>query len=187
MKFTTIILAGGQSSRMGSNKALIPYFGKQLIQYSIDLGLQFTPDIIISANNRDFDYLHFPVVKDISAVKAPLAGVHSGLAASMTDWNLILTCDMPNITKELIDGLILELDEHVMMVLPAHDGFVEPLCGFYHKALIPLIESNLTAGKFSLLDLLGQAPHRLLEITGMPSEEITFLFKNVNEKRDLPG
>jgi hypothetical protein len=50
-----------------------------------------------------------------------------------------------------------------------------------------VIESNLTAGKFSLLDLAGLAPHRLLEITIMPPEEITFLFKNVNEKRDLSG
>jgi molybdenum cofactor guanylyltransferase len=185
MHFTTIILAGGQSARMGSNKALVPYQGKPLIQYSIDLALHFTRDIIISANNRDLDYLGFPVVPDQYRVKASMAGIHSGLKSSLTDWNLVLTCDMPNVSVELIDKLFLALADDIRMVLPLHDGFLEPLCGFYHRGLLPLIETHIAAKKFSLLDLPGSAPHKFVTMTDLPPEVIGFLFKNVNEKKDL--
>jgi molybdopterin-guanine dinucleotide biosynthesis protein A len=184
MHFTTIILAGGQSSRMGSNKALIPYRGKPLIQYSIDLALQFTREIIISANNHDLDYLGIQVVTDHYKIKASLAGIHAGLTASQTDWNLVLTCDMPNLTKELINRLLSELADGFRMIVPLHDGFLEPLCGFYHRSLLPRIEYNIEAGKFSLLDLPGFAPHKFVPMEDQ-SEATRFLFKNVNEKIDL--
>jgi molybdopterin-guanine dinucleotide biosynthesis protein A len=185
MNFTVIILAGGQSSRMGSNKALTPFFGKPLIVYSIDVARLFTGNILISANNHDLDYLGFPVVKDELKVRAPLAGIHAGLRASNTDWNLILSCDMPNITKALLERLSAGLDQQVRMVLPLHDGFIEPLCGFYHRDLISLIERNFKDGKLSLLDLPGDVPHKLIDLADRPPEEIALLFKNVNEKKDL--
>jgi molybdopterin-guanine dinucleotide biosynthesis protein A len=71
------------------------------------------------------------------------------------------------------------------MVLPLHDGFIEPLCGFYHRRILPVMESNMIIGKLSLLDLQGQVPHRLIEIMDLPSEEIALLFRNMNEKSDL--
>ena len=166
---------------MGSNKALISYQGKPLIQYSVDLARLFTNAILLSANNDDFDYLGFPVVKDTFAVKAPLAGIHAGLTSSLTDWNLILTCDMPNVTRVLVDRLLSALDDNSQIVIPIHGRFVEPLCGFYHRGLIQLIESNMTAGKLSLLDLPGSAPHKFI-----PADDIPYgVFRNMNEKKDL--
>ncbi len=185
MNFTAIILAGGQSRRMGSNKALLSYHGKPLIQYSIDLALQFTNQILISANNRDLDYLGYPVIRDFFPVKAPLAGIHAGLRVSATDWNLVLTCDMPNVSKGLTDLLLTSLDDNLRMVVPQHDGFLEPLCGFYHRDLISLIENNIAAGKLSLLDLPGLVPHCFLNMAGVPSAEIACLFRNLNERKDL--
>jgi len=185
MNFTVIILAGGQSSRMGSNKALTPFSGKPLIAYAIDVARLLSGNILISANNHDLDYLGFPVVKDELKVRAPLAGIHAGLRASNTDWNLILSCDMPNITKGLLERLSAGLDQQVRMVLPLHDGFIEPLCAFYHRDLISLIERNFKEGKLSLLDLCGGVPHKLLDMADTPPEEIALLFKNVNEKKDL--
>ena len=185
MDFTTIILAGGQSKRMGANKALIPYLGKLLVQYSIDLALSFNNKILISANNHDFDYLGFPVINDIYKDSAPLSGVHAGLKSSSSDWNLVLSCDMPNVTKKLIDKLLSVLNDDLRMVVPRHDGFPEPLCGFYHRNLIPLIETNFIEKKLSLLDLPGSVPHRFLTMADMATEEIALLFKNVNERKDL--
>ena len=185
MKFTTIILAGGQSSRMGSNKALLPYKGKPLIQYSIDLARQFTNDIVLSANNRDLDFLGFEVVNDILAVKAPLAGIHSGLTSSRSEWNLVLTCDMPNVSKALINKLMSELNHRVAMVAPQHDGYIEPLCGFYHRDVIPVIEANFAQGKLSLYDLAGSVRHSFVAINDLSSAETAHLFRNVNAIEDL--
>jgi molybdopterin-guanine dinucleotide biosynthesis protein A len=185
MNFTTIILAGGQSSRMGSNKALISYRGKPLIQHAVDLARLFTVDMLISANNHDLDYLGLPIVRDLLKVKAPLAGIHAGLKSSRTDWNLVLTCDMPNITKELIGTLMAALNDNLRLVLPRHGGFIEPLCGFYHKEMISPIERNFEAGKISLLDLPGLVPHRFVSVDDQVPGEIKLLFRNVNEKKDL--
>ncbi len=185
MNFATIILAGGRSLRMGANKALMPYKGRPLIQYSLDLAYSFTGEILISANNHDLDHLGFRVVKDLLPVKAPLAGIHAGLKASPTDWNLVLTCDMPNVTIGLIDRLIAALNENLRIVLPHHDGFVEPLCGFYHRNLIHLVETNIASGNLSLHDLPGAAPHLFVVMDDVPPEERALLFRNVNERKDL--
>lgn len=185
MKFTAIILAGGLSRRMGTNKALIPYFSKPLIQYSIDLALCFTPDIIISTNRDDLRDFGFPLVKDIRTIKAPLAGIHAGLQFSRTDWNLVLTCDMPNVSVQLIHYLVPKLEKDYELVLPGHGNYIEPLCGFYHKNLLPVIESNFTKNKLSPLDLLELGSSRVVQLEGIFQENLFTLFKNVNEKKDL--
>ena len=185
MNITAIILAGGQSRRMGTDKALLPYLGKPLIQYSIDLALYFTENIIISTNREETGRLGFPVVKDKFPLKAPLAGIHAGLSASKTDWNLVLTCDMPNVSVQLINYLLSMLEENSELVLPGHHGYAEPLCGFYHRNLIPLIESNFRQNKLSPLDLLEFDIHRIIQMEGIFSKDLSFLFKNINEKKDL--
>lgn len=185
MKFSAIILAGGLSHRMGSNKALIPYRGKPLIQYAVEVAQAVTNDILISANSRDLDHLGFPVVPDLLAVQAPLAGIHAGLSASNTAWNLILTCDMPGITTVLIERMVTLLDDEVRIVVPEHHGFIEPLCGFYHRSLLQTIESNLKSGKMSPLDLIRESTSRFLSLHS--DEEITepHLFRNINRPEDL--
>jgi molybdopterin-guanine dinucleotide biosynthesis protein A len=185
LNFTTIILAGGQSSRMGTNKALIPYLGKPLVSYAIELAGMFSNDILLSVNNHDLDALGYRVVNDIVKVRAPLSGIHAGLTCSRTDWNLVLTCDMPNVTAELVNRLLSAIAPGLKLVLPYHQDFIEPLCGFYHRDLLPVIESNVAAGKLSLLDLPGLVAHRFITLDDMKSEEINFLFRNMNEKRDL--
>jgi molybdenum cofactor guanylyltransferase len=188
MKITAIILAGGQSRRMGTDKALTLYLGKPLIQYSIDLALCFTENIIISTNSDELRNFGFPVVKDIYTLKAPLAGIHAGLLFSKTDWNLVLTCDMPNVSAQLIQYLILKLETEAELVLPGHHGYIEPLCGFYHRKLIPVIESNFGKNRLSPLDLLESDASRIIPMEDVLDEDLSFIFKNINEKKDLfPG
>ena len=185
LEFTSIILAGGQSSRMGEDKALVPYNGKPLILYSIGLSLNFSDKIIISSDQESHTSLGFPVVPDIYPVHAPIAGIHAGLKSSATDWNLVLSCDMPNISSQVIDYLLSNLDDKSEIVLPQHDGYLEPLCGFYHKSLIPLMESNFTKNLLSPLDLLGSAPHRIIRMDDLPGKNMSFVFRNVNSRNDL--
>lgn len=185
MNFTSIILAGGQSRRMGTDKAFMPYLGKALIQYSIDLAFTFNENIIISANKDNFKDLGFPVVRDIYSLQAPLAGIHAGLKFSKTDWNLVLTCDMPNVSAHLIYWLISKIEEKTELVLPGHDGYIEPLCGFYKKSLVYLIESNIRKNRLSPIDLLELASHKIIQIDGILNETASVVFKNMNSRNDL--
>lgn len=170
---------------MGTNKALIPFRGKPLINHAIELACMFSNDILLSVNNHDLDDLGYRAVNDIVMVRAPLSGIHAGLTNSRNDWNLVLTCDMPNVSRELVDRLLSAIAPGLKLVLPYHQGFIEPLCGFYHRDLLPVIENNVAAGKLSLLDLPGLVEHRFIALDDMKSEEISFLFRNMNEKSDL--
>jgi molybdopterin-guanine dinucleotide biosynthesis protein A len=185
MNLTAIILAGGASRRMGTNKALVPFRGKPLVHYSIDLALQFTDNIAISSNGEAMGRFGFPVIADIVKVKAPLAGIHAGLVYAKTEWVLVLTCDMPLVSPELIRFLFDRIEEGDQLVVPGHDGFVEPLCGFYHKSLVQTIEKHFEKEQFSPLDLLPVCTSRVVEVTGQLADPIHNLFLNVNEKRDL--
>jgi molybdopterin-guanine dinucleotide biosynthesis protein A len=185
MNLTAIILAGGASRRMGTNKALVPFRGKPLVHYSIDLALQFTDNIAISSNGGVMGQFGFPVIADIVDVKAPLVGIHAGLVYAKTDWVLVLTCDMPLVSPELIRFLFDRIEEGDQLVVPGHDGFVEPLCGFYHRSLIQTIESHFENRKFSPLDLLPVCRSRVIEVAGNLSEPCQTVFRNVNERSDL--
>jgi molybdopterin-guanine dinucleotide biosynthesis protein A len=183
--FTAIILAGGQSRRMGKNKALIQYNGLPLIMYAIGLAGRFTQRIYISAESNVFDHLGYPVIGDILPVKAAIAGIHAGLEKSATEWNLVLTCDMPYVSPVLIEQLIRETTPGMKVVVPDNQGFPEPLCGFYHRSLKVQIEKNAEVGKYSLLDLIALVPGRLVKPEGFGLKEMERLFKNINEPKDL--
>jgi molybdopterin-guanine dinucleotide biosynthesis protein A len=118
-------------------------------------------------------------------VKAPLAGIHAGLSASKTPWNLILTCDMPMVTKELIDYLISNLKNDSGLLVPGHDGYIEPLCGFYHQKLLPEIEANIKQEKLSPLDLIAGVKEGVADVHRLPGADLVSLFKNVNTISDL--
>ncbi len=183
--FSAIILAGGRSQRMGSPKALTLYRGKPLIQYPLDLAAIVTTVTFISANGHDLDHLGFRVIPDIYPVKAPLAGIHAGLTASPYLWNLVLSCDMPGVSLDLIRRLWPLLNDEFQIMVPAHHGFVEPLCGFYHHSLLPLIEANLKSGKYSPLDLIREAPTRFLTFEADEEHTALELFRNINTREDL--
>ena len=185
MEITAIILAGGQSKRMGTNKALVEYLGKQLIGYSIELSKAFASEVIISSGEDELRKFGYPVVSDIFPVKAPLAGIHAGLTHSRTDWNLVLTCDMPHVSKEIIRFLMTYLDGEQQMIVPGHDGFVEPLCGFYNKNLLDLIEVQFKKQKYSPLDLISHCKSSVIPFDEIFQEPLSLLFKNVNERKDL--
>ena len=170
---------------MGKDKALILYLGKPLIRYSIDLALDFTRNIIISSNQNEHEILGFPVVHDIYPIQAPLAGIHAGLKFSDTDWNLVLSCDMPNVSSQVVNNLLSNLDEKAKLVLPAHEGYLEPLCGFYHKSLLTAIESNIKKNLLSPLDLLKSIPNRIIQMDDVIKDDICFIFKNVNARNDM--
>ncbi|MCX6277240.1 MAG: molybdenum cofactor guanylyltransferase [Bacteroidetes bacterium] len=185
MNFTAIILAGGRSRRMGANKALMAFRGKPLIQFSIDLALQFTNRILIVSNSHELDSIGFPVIGDRFPIKAPLVGIHAGLEVSETPWNLVLTCDMPNVSKGLIELLIAGLPHADKLLVPTHDGFVEPLCGFYHRDLLQQIAANIESGRLSPLDMITDISNRVMSVGDLAGETPAYVFKNVNSTNDL--
>jgi molybdopterin-guanine dinucleotide biosynthesis protein A len=185
MNMTGIILAGGMSSRMGKDKGLVLFKGKPLIEYALSIMKNVSAEILISTNNPDYDYLKIPLVKDTYNNIGPMGGIHSCLLKSKSEWNCILSCDMPLVKPELFQYLM-QFSENAWVVLPTTDGIhPEPMCGIYNRKVLPLMEQFINARNYKLPDLFRSIPFKMILI----SNELDFysddLFMNLNSLEEI--
>lgn len=127
------VLVGGKSSRMGTNKALLPFKGRTLVQHVADQVNAAAGSITLVGNPAEYSYLGYPVVEDIFHGCGPLSGIHTALLASRASWCLILACDLPAITAEFLCRLMERAESSAGdAVLPAGPSALpEPLCAAY--------------------------------------------------------
>lgn len=135
MQTTGIILAGGKSSRMGTNKALLEIDGKTVIERIVEKLRPIVDNLIIVTNSfEEFAFLELPMVEDEWKGIGPLAGIHAGLTASKTERNLIVACDMPFISPELGTLLLEQLVEYEAVV-PQITEQLHPLFAAYKRGV----------------------------------------------------
>ena len=188
-EITGIILCGGKSTRMHSNKALLKIGGQTIIEIIVaKLKLLFS-NVIISANNtNEFAFLNLPIVSDVFANKGPLAGIHASLKLSNTDRNFIISCDTPLISVQMID-FIINYNSDKEILLPKANGKVQQLCGVYSKSVINKIERLFVSTesdknlKGSVYELLTKASTGFLDIEGLPYYNKN-IFLNMNTPED---
>ena len=192
---TGVILAGGKSKRMGVNKALLDINGRKNIE-RIKLQLsQVTKKMIVITNTPSvYDFLNLPLVEDAFKDKGPLAGIHSGLMASTTEWNLFIACDLPFFTPEIANFYIelLKNDDRTKeadAIVPYIQGRKNPLVAMYNKRIVPIVESNLKNDKLVIATVLDEL--NVVKVTekdfldaGMSIEEINDAFFNMNRPED---
>ena len=143
MQSTGIINAGGKSSRMGTNKALLKINGITVIEKIAEQLKKVVSDIIIVTNTpQEYEFLGLPMVEDKWKGMGPLAGIHAGLAASKTDKNLVVACDMPFISPELGKILLNYLDNYEAVV-PKMTDHLHPLFAAYRKDVQEEIHTSL--------------------------------------------
>ena len=130
---TGIILAGGKSSRMGTDKGFLMLKNKPFIQYSIDALQPLVSEIMIVSDNPDYDALGLKRVDDITKDAGPVAGICSGLEASLTKYNLILSCDIPLINSEILQKLIDNVDDTSEVIQIEINRKTLPLIALYKK------------------------------------------------------
>ena len=185
MSTTGIILAGGESSRMGSDKGLLNLGGKPLINYAIEALSGLCSDIIISSSSSAYQEFGFQVVKDEFPGIGPMGGIYSALRQSKADANLVLSCDLPFVTKELLSFILKNASGFQVAVPWQGNRHYEPLCGFYGLSVLDEIRACIQRGNFKLPDLFEEIKINRLVI----SESLDFyhedLFFNVNSKHDL--
>jgi len=140
---TAIILSGGKSSRMGTNKSLLRIRDKTVIERMHDLLQSMFKDVILITNEPDdYNFLDIPIYEDFFRHRGPLAGIHSGLKHSKTNINFIISCDLPLMTKEMINYLI-EYKTNKLITVAKADGFIQQLAGEYSKECLSPSEKIL--------------------------------------------
>lgn len=183
MEIGAIILSGGKSSRFGTDKGLVPFKGRPLIDYSLKISKQFAKDIIISANNNEYERFGFPIVPDIVKNAGPMGGIYAALQNSKQELNLILPCDTPYIDKSLIHLLINSYDQEDIVIFQTEDQRYHPLLGLYHKRMLPTLKKSLEKGHYKLIDLILELQYKIIPLKAQDENKKCFL--NFNYEKDL--
>jgi len=144
---TGVILAGGSSSRMGSNKALLPYRGGRFIEaIHRQLAELFDEVLLVTNTPEQFSFLPCRKVADIYPGTGALAGLHAGLQGSHGGHIFAVACDMPYLNSALIRR-ITALRNAADVVIPHGDKGSEPLHALYGRACLAPMEQALLAGR----------------------------------------
>jgi molybdopterin-guanine dinucleotide biosynthesis protein A len=184
MLTTGIILAGGKSSRMGSDKGLIPLNGKPMIEHVIDNLKKLNIPIIIISNNSEYSQFGLPVYEDEFKDKGPVAGIYTGLLHSKTDTNIVLSCDVPFASTELLKHL-LENSQDSAVTLPKLNGKIHPLIGIYKTNTLPTFKEHLKNDQRKLIKVCNRLNSRILDLSSNSEFNDETLFKNMNTEEDL--
>ena len=193
---TAIILSGGKSSRMGTNKSLLRIRDKTVIERMHDLLQSIFKDVILITNEPDdYNFLDIPIYEDFFRHRGPLAGIHSGLKHSKTNINFIISCDLPLMTKEMINYLI-EYKTNKLITVAKADGFIQQLAGKYSKECLSPSEKILKEGienenrdavqkkrKCNVLSLIDLVGAEIISAESLPfyNEDLYF---NMNKTED---
>lgn len=184
--FSGFVLAGGRSSRMGSDKAFLEFNGRTLLARALELLKGLTAEVRIVGPAIKFA-AHGPVVEDIYAGRGPLAGIHAALASSITELNLMLAVDLPFVTESLLQFIVDNgRNSDALVTVPRIAGGYQPLCAVYRRAFAPLAESALASGHNKIDALFASAKTRVLEESEL--SRFAFhagMFENLNTPEDL--
>ena len=178
---TVSILCGGKSIRMQTEKGLVLYKGKSFINHIIDAVLPITNNIQLITNGSDYDFLKYKIVNDLVADKGPLGGIYSALQSSATELNLILSCDIPLISTEIVLELIEKHNSNSAISVFEVEDRIHPLIGMYSKKIIPVLKQSIDDNQLKVMDFLSKTTVQIIPVIGDQSEQ----FKNINSVIEL--
>jgi len=157
---TAAILTGGESKRMGSDKASVVFAGKPLLEHVLAQLEPLFSDILVSVREKRPN-IAYPQMVDHAKERGPMVGIKASLETVKTDWVFVIACDMPLISARLIQHLAELRSQHDAVVPFAFDR-PQPLFGFYHKKCLPLMEAKMQQGQRSMMRLLDDLDIHLL-------------------------
>jgi molybdenum cofactor guanylyltransferase len=181
---TGIILAGGESRRMGKDKGLCDFDGKPLVLHAIEILKPICEFIVISTNNvQDYSNFGCKIITDEFKGIGPIGGIYSGLKQSTTIHNLVISCDIPFLNSALLTN-VLSFSISYDVIVPQHaNSYYEPLAAYYSKKIIPVLQESISEGDFKLINLFGKVRFKAVQLE--KNQNINHQFKNINFPEDL--
>ena len=186
---SVVIQAGGQSSRMGEDKALKPFLGQPLIQRVMDRVFPIADELIVTTNHHeDYAFLQARLVSDLIPDRGALGGLYTAIASATNPFVAVIACDMPFASPKLIEGMTTLMVQHEAdVVIAKSDGGYEPLHALYRReTCLPAIEAAVHADKWKVIAWFPQV--KVYELT---AEELNSLnpdglaFWNVNTPEEF--
>ena len=184
---TLIILAGGESKRMGFPKHRLHIDGVDVLSHLRRRLGHLLDEILVAGRDLTDIPQGLRDTEDRYVIRSPLVGIHAGLADARTDVGLVIACDMPHVEPTLVEYILASAQDHDVAV-PIVRDYYEPLCAAYRKACIRPIAEMLSAWDLKVSNLYQRVATRTL-----PQKEILLCdpglrsFVNLNAERHLEG
>jgi molybdenum cofactor guanylyltransferase len=175
------VTAGGQSSRMGRDKAWLELAGRPMITHVIDSLRPVVTELAVIANSDEYGMLGIPVIRDLNRGIGPIEAVRVALDASQCERVILAGCDLPFVTPELFNYLLSRAGPYQSVVPLGPDNKPEPLCAIYSRTALPAVQRMIEAGQFKISPL-----YDLVDTLLIPFEDLSGLagfdlfFENVN-------
>ncbi|HYL77810.1 MAG TPA: molybdenum cofactor guanylyltransferase [Bryobacteraceae bacterium] len=175
MTASGFVLAGGASSRMGRDKALLPYHGTALVDHVARAVRDAAGNVAIIGHPNG--------IPDLLPGLGPIGGLYTALNITQTDWNLVVACDMPGISADPLRILLkrAEISDCDGVAARSPGGTLEPLCAVYHRRCLPTVTRAIRDKRLKMLDLLSELSveaqpidHALLANANTPAEWAAF-------------
>lgn len=173
------ILAGGKSSRMGKNKALLEYESSTFIGHLID-EFKNSEVIISSSGQKEYEKFELKTVSDENKDIGPIEGIRQILKASSEDYVFVCACDMPFVTSKIADYIAEFISSDYDCYVIADEDRIHPLCAIYSKRILPVIEKLIANGDYKLRLILDSTRTKYISL-----ENTVFgkrIVRNVNTK-----
>jgi molybdopterin-guanine dinucleotide biosynthesis protein A len=187
--FTLSIQAGGGSTRMGQDKALLPFLGQPLVQRVMTRVAHLADEVIVTTNNPEaYGFLEVPLVEDLIPGMGALGGLYTALATASHPLVGLVACDLPFVNPDLLAACReILVDTGADAVLPASEHGLEPLHAVYRvETCLPLVKAALDTGRRKMI-----AWHEDARVRIIPTEEVAKLdpdgvtFWNVNTPEEF--
>jgi molybdopterin-guanine dinucleotide biosynthesis protein A len=189
--WTGVVLAGGRSSRMGQDKALIvPELQgkpdrKTLLELALDALEPVVSDLLVVGNPELHGFVGPFVIPDDRPGQGPLGGLVTAMHYATHDRLLVVAVDMPHIDQRLLRMLQQELGNFTDAVVPRHSGGIEALVAAYHRRCRPVFEERIAQGSRKMGDALVAVRTRYIDVEPGQDGWSIDLFRNLNRPEDL--
>jgi molybdopterin-guanine dinucleotide biosynthesis protein A len=183
---TGVILAGGKSSRMGQNKALMSLGGKRLVDRVVEVMRSVFDDLLMVTNTPDvYADLGLPMAPDVWPDKGSLGGVYSAIYRVATPYCLVVACDMPFLQAAGLRYLITQMANYDVVV-PDVLGELQTLHAIYSKACLQPIERRLETNRLRIVGFFPDVRVRTVTASELePYDPEWLAFQNLNTPEEF--
>lgn len=178
---TGVVLAGGRSSRFGSNKALLSLNEKTLLQKALNVLHPYCKEVLISGDYPEYGAFNNVMLPDEISELGPLGGIYTSLKYTSTPYVLFLACDMPLVNGKLLEKMLRDDSPEMIKVWYQIDGSIHLYPALFSIGMLPIVEQQIEKKEYAVRKLLFRVIPKMITVNFL--EERAFF--DVNETDDF--
>jgi molybdenum cofactor guanylyltransferase len=177
------IAAGGKSSRMGTDKGLMEFKGKRMIDYLTETLMSIPVPFTMISQNKAYDAIGVEVIKDIIPEKGPMGALQTALHHSPTEYILLLSCDSPFVAAMAFEHLVSKLTHQEVLVARTMSR-INPLFAVYQRTIKSKVDECINRNELKMLSLIESCSYEEIDMSEI-EKKYPLSFMNINTPDDV--